>query len=124
IPCRELKEGNVQKIHTAVVVVFLTSGVANAGDPLPNAPSPPSAVPRESLDAVKGALPKGWTVSVRGDAITVRPPKAVGLYNPIGMSAASRADRPPTASASYDFTLRFRPRVSVEEYERQLKEDA
>jgi hypothetical protein len=84
----------------------------------------PDGVPPDVLKAVQGKLPKGWTATARGAALTVRREKKVGLWNPVG-APPRLDDKPPTATATetYEITLGFRPLIKSEEYEKLRKEN-
>lgn len=90
------------------------------------APTPPDGVPPEALKAVKGVLPKGWTATANGVTLTVKREKKVGYYNPIGLTFDyGDKEKPikPTVIEAYEITLRFRPRVTAEAYEKLQKEN-
>ena len=87
------------------------------------APVPPDGVPPQALKAVQGVLPKGWTATVKGVTLTVRREKKIGLYNPIGAPDLGREPITPTSIEPYEITLRFRPRLTAEAYEKLQKEN-
>lgn len=106
--------------NTSVLLVLLT--LAGAAGARAKAPAPPPAVPETAIRAVKEAAPKGWTVSVKGDALVVRRDAKVALYNPFG--------RPPNLTNEqlaspwdYEIRLRFRARVGPAGFAKQQKEN-
>lgn len=93
-----------------------------AGEARPTAPAPPPAVPEAAVKAVQGAAPKGWTVALKGDTLTVRRDKPVALYNPIGIPPNLTPEQL-ASEWEYEVRLRFRPRVGPKEYEGQRQEN-
>jgi len=89
---------------------------------LAKAPTPPPAVPPEAVKAVKGVLPKGWDASTKGVTLTVRREKKVGLWDVLDPGLDGEPPIP-TETKTYEITLRFRPRLTAEKYERLVKEN-
>ncbi len=106
----------------AITLALTALGVASACNQ-PNAPAPAPSIPRDATDAVKGAAPKGWTVSTRGDTLTVRRDKEVTLYNPIGLPPSVDGKPPQGFKYTYEVRLKFRPRMKAEEYAKLAKEN-
>jgi hypothetical protein len=108
----------------ALGLLIVATGVFVALPLSAKAPTPPEPVPAEAVKAVKGVLPKGWAASVNGTTLTVRREKKVGLHNPIGQPF-DYFEKPPVPlfTEPYEITLRFRPRVTAETYEKLLKEN-
>jgi hypothetical protein len=111
--------------HTrALLILAFLAGVASAEPPAGGATSSES-VPKESLDAVRAALPEGWSASAKGDKLVVRRKNPVSLYNPIGAPPGPEGEpRKLAAPWPYEVTLRFRPLVSEKEYAQLNKKNA
>lgn len=117
--------GELLMRHTLGLVIALATCGCFVALPLSaKAPAPPEPVPSEAVKAVKGVLPKGWTATVKGVTLTIQREKKVGLYNPIGQPFNNFEKPPvPLVTEPYEITLQFRPRVTVETYEKLLKEN-
>jgi len=81
------------------------------------------AVPAQEVARVKAVVPEGWTVSAEGDTLKVRRDREVETYNninlpPLGPDEILEYVKGHTRKEPFAITLRFAPRMTVEERER------
>src|SRR4051812_44692887 len=89
---------------------------------------PKVEVPREVVDHIESAVPKGWTVTARGDSIVVRRDRPVTyvLTLPNAPPFSTKEERKkaePRREGTYEISLRFQPFISLQEYERLRAEN-
>lgn len=106
--------------NTLVLSVLLA--LAGGAGARAAAPAPPPAVPEAAIRAVRGAAPKGWTVSAKGDTLVVRRDTPVWLYNPIG-APPNLTPQQLASQRDYEIRLTFRARVGPEDFAKQQKEN-
>jgi hypothetical protein len=96
----------MKRAHLLSLGALAALALSVQGQPA-NAPAPPT-VPKAAVDAVKGALPKGWSADAKGDTLIVRRAEEVSLYNPINIppNAEPRSSRSSTGTRSHSSSAR------------------
>lgn len=84
----------------------------------------PTAIPRDAESAVRGVMPKGWAVSIKGESIVIRRDKDVGVFNTVGLPPMLDERVIVHFTQPYLITLRFRAQVGLEEYKQLRRENA
>jgi len=115
----------MRAIAAAVMMSLVVVGTAVVVPAAPREPQPGEPIPvlREIEKQVRAGVPQGWTVTVKGDTLTVRRKQPVKVFHHVPNEPARPADfdfkkdRERRAVAeTFAITVRFRQRVSQELY--------
>jgi hypothetical protein len=110
----------MKSIFTFVIVAVLPLVAAAQ-----NGPAPELSVPEADVKAICGSVPKGWTVTVKDHTVIIQRDVQVKLLpNPIN-APPNFANSPPTPASTWPYVIcvRYRPKLSDEEYAKLKKEN-
>jgi len=124
----------MKRIRFAVgawVPILLAAAWAHAGRPAPKADDDHIPIPKGVEDRVRAVVPKGWTVATKEDTLVVRrdaPSRFINRINLPGIKGDSAEARRKYYedfgfTRNFEFALRFRRRVTQEEYDRWRAEN-
>jgi hypothetical protein len=111
---------------TSVLSIVVSAPLVHAGE----VQAPRDAMlPRAEIEAwanrVRKLTREGWTVTIRGNDVIVQREKPVRFAQAsINAPAATSAQPPDLRVGPYRFTLRFAPKMTVDDYERRAATNA
>jgi hypothetical protein len=118
---------------TAVGISLVLAGtrVRIPAAPREQEPGEPIRVPREIEKQIRAGVPGGWTVTIKGDTLTVRRDQPVKVFRHVPNEPPRPADfdfkkdmEKRAVAETYAITLHFRQRVSPEKYREWQKVNA